>query len=182
MFSLVIAAICGAVIGSRTVTKLPEKSVQLYMGIALLITAALMVAKQLGWLSILGSGNTALGLSGIKLIIGIVGNFIFGMLMTIGVGLYAPCMAMVYLLGLSPIIAFPVMMASCAGLMPVASKEFIVAGDYARKVSLAIAIGGLIGVIIATKFVTSLNLNVLTWIVIAVIIYTGILYIKKGRK
>lgn len=100
--------------------------------------------------------------------------------MTIGVGLYAPCMALVYMLGLSPLVAFPIMMASCAGLMPVASGNFIKSGDYARKVSLAITIGGVIGVIIAVKFVTSLDLNMLTWVIIAVIIYSGITYMRKG--
>jgi uncharacterized membrane protein YfcA len=100
--------------------------------------------------------------------------------MTIGVGLYAPCMAMVYMLGLSPLVAFPVMMGSCAGLMPVASLNFVKTGDYARKVSLAITVGGIIGVIVAAKFVTGLDLNVLTYIIIVVIIITGVMYIRKS--
>lgn len=66
------------------------------MGIALIVTAALMALKQLGMLDLLGTGNHLTGLTGVKLIIGIVGNFILGALMTIGVGLYAPCMALVY--------------------------------------------------------------------------------------
>ena len=135
LFSLIIAAIVGAVIGGKIVPNLSEKKVQTYLGIALLITALLMLGKQLGLMAFLGTGNTAMGLEGVKLIVAIVLNLIFGALMTIGCGLYAPCMAMVYLLGLNPIVAFPVMMGSCAALMPVASKEFIVAGSYARKVS-----------------------------------------------
>ena len=114
--------------------------------------------------------------------IGVVGNFIFGALMTIGVGLYAPCMAMVYMLGLKPIIAMPIMMASCAGLMPVAGVEFIKNGNYSRKGTIGIIIGGVVGVIIAANFVTSMPMDVLTWIIIVVIIYTGITYILKSRK
>jgi uncharacterized membrane protein YfcA len=180
LFSLVIAAIVGSYIGSKTVSKLPEKKVQFYMGIALIVTAALMALKQLGMLDLLGTGNHLTGLTGVKLIIGIVGNFILGALMTIGVGLYAPCMALVYMLGLSPLVAFPIMMASCAGLMPVAGTNFIKSGDYSRKVSLGITIGGIIGVIIATRFVTGLNMTVLTWIVIVVVLYSGFTYIRKG--
>jgi uncharacterized membrane protein YfcA len=180
LFSLVIAAIAGSYIGSKTVSKLPEKKVQFYMGIALIVTAALMAMKQLGLLDLLGTGNHLTGLTGIKLIIGIVGNFILGALMTIGVGLYAPCMALVYMLGLSPLVAFPIMMASCAGLMPVAGTNFIKSGDYSRKVSLAITIGGIFGVIVATRFVTGLDMTVLTWIVIAVVLYSGFTYIRKG--
>ncbi|EMF0426171.1 sulfite exporter TauE/SafE family protein [Enterococcus hirae] len=180
LFSLVAAAIVGSFVGSKTVSKLPEKKVQFFMGLALIVTAILMGLKQAGMLDLLGSGNEATALTGLKLIIGVIGNFLLGALMTIGVGLYAPCMALVYMLGLSPLVAFPIMMASCAGLMPVASGNFIKSGDYTRKVSLAITIGGVIGVIIAVKFVTSLDLNMLTWVIIAVIIYSGITYMRKG--
>ncbi|MBM7711049.1 TSUP family transporter [Enterococcus xiangfangensis] len=182
LFSLIIAATVGSFVGSKFVTKLPEKKVQFWMGWALLITAVLMGLRQTGMLNMLGEGNTATALTGIKLVIGVVVNFILGALMTIGVGLYAPCMALVYMLGLSPLVAFPVMMGSCAGLMPVASLNFVKEGDYARKVSLAITIGGIIGVIIAAKFVTGLNLDILAWIIIVVIVYTGITYILKSRK
>jgi len=41
------------------------------------------------------------------------------------IGLYAPCMILVSLLGMSPITAFPIMMGSCAFLMPVAGVQFI---------------------------------------------------------
>lgn len=182
LLSLVFAAIIGSWVGSKTVAKLPEKKVQLYIGVALVVTAFLMGARQLGWLDMLGAGNTATALTGVKLVIGVVGNFIFGALMTIGVGLYAPCMAMVYMLGLNPLIAFPIMMASCAGLMPVAGVEFIKNGNYSRKGTIGIIIGGIVGVIIAAKFVTDMPMDVLTWIIIAVIIYTGITYILKSRK
>ncbi|EOH75783.1 MULTISPECIES: sulfite exporter TauE/SafE family protein [Enterococcus] len=182
LFALVGSATIGAFIGSRFVTGLPEKKVQLWMGWALIVTAILMFARQQGWIDILGADNTATALTGIKLIIGVVINFFLGALMTIGVGLYAPCMAMVYMLGLSPLVAFPVMMGSCAGLMPIASLNFVKTGDYARKVSLAITVGGIIGVIIAAKFVTGLDLEILTYIIILVIIYTGITYIRKSMK
>ena len=182
LFSLIIAAIVGSFIGSKTVTKLPERNIQLVMGVALIVTSALMALKQLGMLDMLGEGNRALGLSGGALIIGIIGNFIFGALMTVGVGLYAPCMAMVYMLGMSPLVALPIMMGSCAGLMPVASAEFVKAGKYCRKSSLGIIVGGVIGVIVAAKFVTNLNLDILTWIIVAVVLYTGFSMVVKASK
>lgn len=182
LLSLVFSAIIGSWVGSKTVTKLPEKKVQFYVGLALVATAIIMGAKQMGWLAMLGDGNTATALTDGKLIIGVVGNFIFGALMTIGVGLYAPCMAMVYLLGLKPIIAMPIMMASCAGLMPVASAEFIKTGNYSRKGTIGIIIGGVIGVAIAANFVTNMPMDILTWVIILVIIYTGITYILKSKK
>ena len=45
--------------------------------------------------------------------------------MSLGIGLYAPCMILVSLLGMSERTAFPIMMGSCAFLMPVGSLQFI---------------------------------------------------------
>ena len=182
LFSMIAAAIAGALVGARIVNKLPEKKIQLVMGVCLIVTALLMASGQLGWLKALGAGNEAVGLTGIKLIIGIVGNFILGALMMAGVGLYAPCMAMVYMLGLSPLVAFPIMMGSCAGLMAIGSPEFIKAGNYSRIGSVAITIGGVIGVTIAYTLVKSMPLAVLTWVIIGVVIVTGISMIRQGTK
>lgn len=182
LFSLVIAALVGSWIGSKTVAKLPESKIQTFVGIALIVTAIFMALKQVGALDMLGTDNTDLGLTGVKLIIGIVGNLVLGALMTIGVGLYAPCMALVYFLGLSPLVAFPIMMASCASLMPVASAEFIKSGEYSRAGTIGITIGGMLGVFVAVKFVTNMDLNILTWVIVLVVTYTGITYLLKGLK
>src|SRR5256885_7507216 len=45
--------------------------------------------------------------------------------MMLGVGLYAPCLILVSLLGMSPLVAFPIMMGSCALLMPVGGTRFV---------------------------------------------------------
>ena len=180
LFSMIAAAIAGALVGARIVNKLPEKKIQLVMGVCLIVTALLMPSGQLGWLKALGAGNEAVGLTGIKLVVGVAGNFILGALMMAGVGLYAPCMAMVYMLGLSPLVAFPIMMGSCAGLMAIGSPEFIKAGNYSRIGSVAITIGGVIGVTVAYTLVKSMPLAVLTWVIIGVVIITGISMIKQG--
>ena len=182
LFSMIAAAIAGALVGARIVNKLPEKKIQLVMGVCLIVTAFLMASGQLGWLKALGAGNEAVGLTGIKLIIGVAGNFILGALMMAGVGLYAPCMAMVYMLGLSPLVAFPIMMGSCAGLMAIGSPEFIKAGNYSRIGSIVITIGGVIGVTIAYTLVKSMPLAVLTWVIIGVVIITGISIIRQGTR
>lgn len=181
LISMLAASVAGSIIGAGIVAKLPERKIQFVMGIALLVTALIMTTQRLGLISSLGTGE-AIGLTGIKLIIAIVGNFILGALMTAGIGLYAPCMAFVYLLGMSPRVAFPIMMGSCAFLMPAASIKFVKEGAYNRKASLAITIGGVIGVIIAAYLVKSLPLEILTWLVIAVVTYTALTLLRDSRK
>ncbi len=78
-------------------------------------------------------------LSGAKLAIGVGGNFVLGALMTLGIGLYAPCMILISLLGMNPTAAFPIMMGSCAFLMPVGSLQFVRKNRYNLRAALGLA-------------------------------------------
>lgn len=165
-----LTAMGGAIWGAGIVAKLSENKIRLTMGVALLITAIFMFANKMNWIQ--GEG-TAIGIHGWKLVFAGVVNFILGAMMTAGVGLYAPCMALVFLLGMSPEVAFPIMMGSCAFLMPPASFKFIQSGAYNRKAALTMAIPGTIAVLIAALVVKSLPLDVLRWLVIAIVLYTS---------
>lgn len=149
------------------------------MGFALLVTAGFMLATKLGWIE---GGGDAIGLEGSTLLFAVGVNFILGALMTAGIGLYAPCMALVFALGLSPKVAFPIMMGSCAFLMPVASIRFIREGAYNKRASLIISITGTIAVLIAAFVVKSLPMDVLRWVVIGVIIYTSTIMLRAAFK
>ena len=169
---MLAAAGLGSYVGAGIISKMDEKKVQLVMGVALFITAILMFLG-LPWIDLLPGGGNEIGLSGVKLVIGAVGNFILGSLMTAGIGLYAPCMALVYFLGMSAKVSFPIMMGSCAVLMPVASIRFIKEGNYPRKATLGITIFGVIGVLIATIIVKNLPMDIMKVLVVIVIIYTS---------
>ncbi|MDO4595171.1 MAG: sulfite exporter TauE/SafE family protein [Tissierellia bacterium] len=178
LISLIVAATVGSYAGAGFVSKMDEQKVRYVMGCALLITAVMMVLDSLG---LMPTGGDATGIGGCKLILAIILNFIFGALMTAGIGLYAPCMAMVSLFGMSPRIAFPIMMGSCAFLMPVASVRFIKEKSYNRKLSLVVTISALFGIIIAVKLVKELPLEILKWLVVAVVLYTAITLLKDAR-
>jgi uncharacterized membrane protein YfcA len=175
---MLVAAATGAIMGAGIVSKLSENKIRLTMGVALLITAGFMIAGKMNWIQ---SGGTELGLSNGKLIIAVAVNFILGALMTAGIGLYAPCMALVYALGLSPQVAFPIMMGSCAFLMPPASIRFIKEGAYNRKAAMAMAIPGIVAVLIAAFIVKSLPLDILRWLVIIVILYTSAVMLRSAK-
>jgi uncharacterized membrane protein YfcA len=138
-----------------------------------------MFAGKMEWIK---GGGSDIGLSGYKLCIAVIMNFILGALMTAGIGLYAPCMALVFALGLSPQVAFPIMMGSCAFLMPPASIQFIKKGAYNRKAALGMALPSIIAVLIAALVVKSLPLDTLRWVVLFVIVYTSIVMLKSAFK
>lgn len=182
LFSMLFAASVGAYIGAGIIAKISEQKIRLVMGFALFVTAFVMLAGAMGWMPV---GGEAIGLSGYKLAIAIVANFILGALMTAGIGMYAPCMALIYFMGMSPLIAFPIMMGSAAVLMPVASYRFIKEGAYNRKAAMAITLFGLIGLTVAITLVTSMPIDTLRWLVMAVVLYTSIAMLRsyyKGRQ
>ena len=179
LISMLVAAIIGAVVGAGIVSKLNVKTIRLGMGIALFIVAFLLLSDLMKWMP---TGGNAIGLVGGKLILAIVANFILGALMTIGIGQYAPCMALVYSLGMSPKVAFPIMMGSCAFLMPAASIKFIKSKAVDLKAALGITIGGIVGVLIAAYIIKSLPLTVLKWVVLCVLVYTAVTMLKSAFK
>lgn len=166
-----LTAMGGAILGADIMGKLSERNIRLTISVALLITAGFMFANKMHWIQ--GEG-VAIGIYGWKLVIAGLVNFILGAMMTAGVGLYAPCMALVYLLGLSPQVAFPIMMGSCAFLMPPASFKFIKSGNYNKKAALGMAIPSIFAVLIAAFMIKSLPLDTLRWLVMIIIIYTSV--------
>ncbi len=106
-----------------------------------------------------------------------------GALQTIGVGFYAPCMAMVYALGMHPLTGFPIMMTATGMLMAAGSTRFVKEDAYDRKAALSLTIGGVMGVFLAAFIVKSLPLTFLKWMVCAVVHYTAVwMFISAGKK
>ena len=175
---MVAAAVVGAWLGARVVAGWVRRRVQLGMGLALLVAAALLV-RQLAFGT--PGGADAIALDGTRLAIGVGGNLLFGVLMTMGVGLYAPCMILVSLLGMNATAAFPIMMGSCAFLMPIAGYRFITAGAYAPAVALGITLGGIPAVLVAAFLVRSLPLDAVRVLVVVVALYTAVSLLQAAR-
>lgn len=175
---LIAASVLGAWFGADVVSRWPERTVRLVMSAALLGAAGLMLARLLDWLP---RGGDATGLHGLLLALGVAGNFTLGALMTMGIGLYGPCMILVSLLGMSPKVAFPIMMGSCAFLMPIAGMRFVRSGTYAPRPALGLTLGGVPGVLIAAYVVKELPLDAVRWLVVGVAVFTAVSMARAAR-
>jgi len=173
------ASVAGAWCGAGAVAGWDRRRIQIGMGLALLVAAALML-RQL--LAAAPGGAEALSLGGARLALGLAGNFILGALMMLGVGLYAPCMILVSLLGMNAKAAFPIMMGSCAFLMPVAGWRFVVRDAYAPRVALGLTLGGIPAVLIAAFVVRALSLEAVRVLVLAVAVYTALAMLLAARR
>jgi uncharacterized membrane protein YfcA len=177
LIAMILASSAGAWLGAGIVSKWSRRAVQIGMGLALIVAAAFFLAKQL---KLLPGDDGSLGVNGARLILAIVGNFVLGAFMTLGIGLFAPCMVLVAALGMSPAVAYPIMMGSCAFLMPTGSIRFIRERSYSLKAAIGLAIGGVPGVLLAAYWIKSMDVTKLRWIVIVVVLYTATMMLRSA--
>ncbi len=177
--SMIAAAVLGAWLGVGLVAKLSRRAIQFGMGGALFCAALLFLAKNLDWMP---GGGDALGFTGSTLLFAVAANAVLGALMMLGVGLYAPCLILVSLLGLSPIAAFPIMMGSCGLLMPIGGARFIRAGRYNFSAAVGLALGGIPGVLVAAYIVKSLPVAWLRWLVLFVVLYAAAQMLRSASR
>jgi uncharacterized membrane protein YfcA len=158
---------------------MPRRAIQVGMGTALAIAAVLFVGSNLHWMPV---GGSATAFFGTRFAVAVVGNFVLGALMTLGIGLYAPCLIMLSLMGLNPRAAFPIMMGSCAFLMPIGGMRFVRTRRYSAPVALGFAIGGPPAVLFAGYLVKSMPLTWLRWLVVGVVLYAAVMMLISASR
>lgn len=179
LVSCILAAVAGALVGARVVSRLPVRAIRIGMGIALLAAAGLFIARNLG---LMPGGGEALALSGAAFAAAVMLHVVFGALMTLGVGLYAPSLIFLSLLGMDPRAAFPIMMGACAFLMPASGLQFIASGRFDPRLALGFAIGGVPAVLLAALVVKEMPLDTLRWLVAGVVILAALMMLSSARE
>jgi hypothetical protein len=106
--TMVLAGGVGAWYGAGIVANWPRRAIQRGMAIALVITAAFMAVRML--LNLSHTAGTT-GFTGLPLVVAIIGSVVIGSLTSLGIGNYAPTMAMTYMLGMNEKAVFPIMAA-----------------------------------------------------------------------
>ena len=179
LVSCIGAAVAGSLIGAPIVVRAPVRVVQGVVGIALVIAAGLYAMKNL---SLMPGDGAALSLAATSFALAVAAHFVMGALMAFGIGLYAPSLIVLSLLGLNPIGAFPIMMGACAFLMPVSGARFIRTDRIDLRVVIGISIGGVPAVLVAAYVVKSLPLVTLRWGVVVVVLYAALLLLRSTLK
>jgi uncharacterized membrane protein YfcA len=177
LVSMIAASVAGSYFGAGIVSRWPRRTVQIGMGFALLVSATIFIMQIF---KLFPGGGDALKLEGWSLAAGMAGDFMLGALMTLGIGLYGPCMILVSLLSMNPKAAFPIMMGSCAFLMPVGSIRFIRANSYSLRPALGLTLGGIPGVLIAAKIVKELPIEYIRPLVVIVVLYTAAMMLRSA--
>lgn len=165
-----LALTLGGLLGAPLVARTKVWLVQLAVAIALLIAAILYAMTNL---EMFPAGGAATSLSLQLTILAIVANFIFGILLNFGIGHYAPSLVMLGLMGLDPRLAFPIMATGGAITIAAAGTRHVMIGQIDLRIAFGIAIGGIPAVFLAAFIVRDMPLEMLRWMVAAVVLYAS---------
>jgi uncharacterized membrane protein YfcA len=174
------AMIVGGVLGVPIALRSPIRRVQAIIGVALLMAASFYTLSNLGLMPV---GGAATSLSPTYFAIAIAAHLLFGILISFGVGNYAPTLAMLSLFGMDPRLAFPIM--ACAASFAGCASAARIVGN--KSIDLRIAIGLTLGavpaVLVAAFVVRDMPVTMLRWLVAAVVTYAGVaLLITAARR
>jgi uncharacterized membrane protein YfcA len=169
----------GATVGSKIVIGLPRKPLQWILGISSLIAACLLIAVNLHWMP---GGGTAYELTQWRFVAAVLTVFILGALMAAGVGFFGPCLIVLSLLGMHPLAIFPIMMSAGAIQQLISGLRYLRAQHYQADLSVGLAVGGIVGVLIAAYVVKSLQVGMLRWLVAIVALYVALDFIRATRQ
>jgi uncharacterized membrane protein YfcA len=175
--SCIVAAVLGALVGAPIVVRAPVPLIQGVVGIALLIAASLYAMSNLDLMPI---GGRAATLPAAEMAVAIGVHFILGALMAFGIGLYAPSLILLSLLGLDPRLAFPIMASACAFLMPMTGFRFMRSERINLKIVIGMALGGIPAVLAAAFIVKEMPIVWLRWGVVVVVLYAAALLLRSA--
>ena len=166
----ITASVLGAVLGVTIGARLPVTPIRLTMGLGLLIAAATLALSNLG---LMPPGGTATTLPPAPFALVVAASFVFGVLMNLGIGNFAPTLILISLLGMDPRAAFPIMMGSAALLMVTSGARILSSRPLNLALVLGMALGGVPAVLVAAFIIKSLPLEMLRWGVVVVVTYAA---------
>lgn len=171
------ALLAGGLTGAPLVAKAPLRLVQATVGIALALAAVLYAASNL---ALMPAGGTAGSLPLPLTAVAVAASFVMGVLLNFGIGHYAPTLALLSLLGMDPRLCFPVMAFGGAMTVAGASARHISVGEIDLRIVIGMAIGGVVGVLVAAFIVKSMPMEMLRWLVTLVVAYASIVMLRAA--
>ncbi len=165
---LVIATCFGGIIGGLLASRLQARLIQLIMMVSFAGVVILLLGKAF---SLFPIGGEAISLVGWKLWLGFAGLFAAGILVAFGVGLFAVVEVILFLLGMSPLVAFPIMTAAGAIQKPFTTVTFALNNKIPLKPVLVISLSGIIGVFIGLAVISHLSFSALHWLLIVILLF-----------
>ncbi|MCC5791372.1 MAG: sulfite exporter TauE/SafE family protein [Legionellaceae bacterium] len=156
MITLVSATCIGGILGGFYIARINDQAIRLTMMLAFSLIILLLAGHQLGLLPPGGEQNA---LSGWHLLVGFCGLLICGALTAAGVGLFVMVQAVLFMLNVSPLVAFPIMSTAGALQQPLTTMIFVQHGKIPLRKTLLLSVAGCIGVLLVIPFFRNLKIS-----------------------
>ncbi|MFL6845591.1 MAG: TSUP family transporter [Allosphingosinicella sp.] len=182
LFGCGFATLVGGLLGAPLVARARVWVVQLILAIGLILAGGAYVMTNL---HLFPGGGQATGLPLGLTVAAIAASFGFGILANFGVGNYAPSLVMLSLMGMDPRLCFPIMALGGCLMGTGASVRHIRIGQIDFRIVLGLAIGGVPAVLVAAFIVKSMPIEILRWLVLAVVVYSAAVLLRaalRGRR
>lgn len=168
LLTLVAGTCIGGLIGGAVVSHLSKQAIRLAMMGCFVLIITLLVSHQL---HLMPSGGSVMELHGWKLLVGFIAMIICGGLTSVGVGLFVMVQGVLFLLNVSPVVAFPIMTTAGAIQQPLTTMVFLQQGKIPLKKTLVLSFGGCLGVLITLPIFSHITVTWLHSLLLAILIY-----------
>jgi uncharacterized membrane protein YfcA len=168
LITLVAGTCVGGLLGGLVVSKLSKQAIRLAMLCCFSLIIFLLVSNEFQWLPV---GGDLTELHSWKLVIGFFALVICGMLTSFGIGLFAMVQGVLFLMNISPVVAFPIMTTAGAMQQPLTTLVFLQQDKIPLKKTLILSLSGCLGVLITLPLFTHLSIKGLHLCLIAILAY-----------
>ena len=175
LVTLVAGTCLGGVIGGTVVSHLSKQAIRLSMMVCFLMIIGLLIGHQ--W-HLLPMDGSVLELRSWTLVVGFVALAICGALTSVGIGLFAMVQGVLFLMGVSPLVAFPIMTTAGAMQQPLTTLVFLQQNKIPLKKTLILSVSGCIGVFITLPIFNYITVSWLHSLLLVILIYN---FIAIGR-
>lgn len=168
-FLTLIAGTClGGLLGGFVVSQLSKQAIRLAMICSFALIIILLLSHQFRWLPV---GGDLTELHSWKLVVGFFAMTICGALTSVGVGLFVMVQGVLFLMNVSPVVAFPIMTAAGAMQQPLTTLMFLQKNKIPLKKTLILSLAGCIGVMITIPVFKQLTITWLHLLLLGILIY-----------
>lgn len=171
LITLVAGTCVGGLIGGAVVSRLSKQAIRLAMICCFAAIIVLLICHQL---HIVPIGGDLVELHSWKLVIGFFAMIVCGGLTSVGIGLFVMVQAVLFLMNVSPLVAFPIMTTAGAMQQPLTTLVFVQQNKIPLKKTLILSLFGCVGVFITIQLFTQITVTWLHSLLLLILIYNFI--------
>lgn len=171
LITLVSGTCVGGLIGGAVVSRLSKQAIRLAMMCCFAAIIVLLICHQLRLVPI---GGDLVELHSWKLVIGFFAMIVCGGLTSVGIGLFVMVQAVLFLMNVSPLVAFPIMTTAGAMQQPLTTLVFVQQNKIPLKKTLILSLFGCVGVFITIQLFTQITVTWLHSLLLLILIYNFI--------